>query len=64
MARQFPSRRICARRALIAGEWPRRRSVGWPAGEGLGCAIGISLSVLGCLTTLAIPIGHAGHFDG
>ena len=56
--------RICARRALIAGERPRRRSVGWPAGEGLGCAIGISLSVLGGRTTTAIPVGQAGHGDG
>jgi hypothetical protein len=56
--------RICARRALIAGERPRRRSVGWPAGEGLGWAIGISLSVHGCLMSTATQAGQFGHCDG
>jgi hypothetical protein len=56
--------RICARRAFIAGERPRRRSVGWPAGDGFGCAIRISIPVLGGLTTAAMPVGPAGHGDG
>jgi hypothetical protein len=56
--------RICARRALIPGKRPRRRSVGWPTGNGLGCAIRISIPVLGGLTTMAIPVGPVGHCDG
>ena len=48
----------------MAGERPRRRSVGWTAGAGRGWAIGLSLSAFGGRTTTAIPGGQAGYGDG